>query len=282
MRRPSRVVVVAGKAMGTVHPAATDLRVDQLLDLGGRVAVITGAARGIGLQTARRLAQAGATVLLSDRDESVLAAAATLTAEGLRCAAEIADVTVSADNDRLARRAVELFGGLDIWVANAGIYPQHPAAGMSDADWRRVVAVNLDGAFFGARAAVERMAGSGVIVLLSSVAGYRVGHVGRAHYVAAKHGVRGLVRALAKEWGPAGIRVVGIAPGFVQTEGMDALLAARRESGEPAPAVADRGIPIGRGGVPDDIATTILFAVSPMAALVTGVTIPVDGGILTG
>jgi NAD(P)-dependent dehydrogenase (short-subunit alcohol dehydrogenase family) len=265
-------------APGTIVDART------LVDLSGRTAVVTGGAQGLGSGIARRLASAGCNVVLTDRDESVRGAAREMSAVGLTVTPEILDVADSASVDALAGRVVREHGSLDIWVNNAGIYPVDRALDMTDESWRRVLAVNLDGAFYGCRAAGRRMteAGSGVILNVSSVSASRVSGDGRTHYAASKAGIQGLTRALARELGPSGVRVLAIAPSIIHTDGVDEVMADLRTSSGQQDVFAHYAatLPLRRTATVDDIARVALFCVSGLADYVTGVTIPVDGGHL--
>lgn len=235
-----------------------------LLTLDGRVAVVTGGSSGIGEAIVRRLRETGATVVIGDLhggDDSI--------------AADVADPQAV---ERLADSAVASHGRIDIWVNNAGIYPFSPIRDADEAHWRAVMSVDLDGAFYGARAAARRMKGGGVIVNISSVSGHR-GAAWASAYVAAKHGVEGLTKSLAAELGPEGIRVVSVAPGLTVTPGTDASLPTREASGFGNDTYAGL-VPLRRVGVPDDVARVVAFAASDLAGFVTGAVIPVEGGML--
>ncbi len=250
-----------------------------LVSLMGRAAVVTGAARGLGRAIARRLAEAGASVLLADidvraaeaaRDEIGRQTGGTLSATGL-------DVTDSASIIAAADSALDRFGRLDVWVNNAGIYPSKPVLEMSDADWDRVVGVNLTGSFTGAREAARRMVAAGhggVIVNLASVAGLRGRGLAIPHYVATKHGIVGLTKQLALEFAGAGIRVLAVAPTTIVTPGVQAGL------GRPPDLEARLAGPLGRAGQPDDVARVVLFCASDLSMFMTGSTLVVDGGDL--
>jgi NAD(P)-dependent dehydrogenase (short-subunit alcohol dehydrogenase family) len=256
--------------------------VADLLSLAGRRAVVTGGARGLGRAIAARLAEAGASVLVGDRDaEGADAAALAIAGEtGSRAIGCDLDMTDSTSVAACARRAVDELGGLDIWVNNAGIFPTSPATEMSDAAWDQVVDVNLRGAFIGCREAARAMIAAGkggVIVNIASTAGLRGTGPGVAHYVASKHGVTGLTKQLAIEFGEHGIRVLGIAPSIIVTEGVKALQA--QTAGAGGQAMSFQCV-LGRLGVPDDIARVALFCASDMSIYMTGTTIPVDAGLL--
>ena len=259
---------------------ASVLPFERLLSLEGRAAVITGAARGIGLAIARRFAQAGASLLLTDVDETALvAAAAQLGGARVRWAAH--DVTDPQATEAVADLAVEELGSLDIWVNNAGVYPPLDPVDVAKDEFQRVLDINVTGVQLGMGAAVRRMrmppARGGVILNIASTAAFR----GHGAYSASKWAVRGLTKGLAPEVGPDGIRVLAIAPSITATPGVQAL---REAGGAPMRArmagVAGR-IPLGRTGVPDDVARLALFLAGDCAAFMTGVTVVVDGGSLS-
>ncbi|MGY0064312.1 SDR family NAD(P)-dependent oxidoreductase [Streptomyces sp. LZ34] len=260
----------------------------ELVSLSGRHAVVTGAGRGLGRAIAERLVEAGADVLVADIERELAATVAEdLNARGQgRALAALLDVTDAGSVVAAADLAVREFGGVDIWVNNAGIFPSVPALEMSGTTWDEVFAVNTRGVFLGSREAARRMseAGSGgVIVNVVSTAGFRGTAPGLAAYVASKHAARGLTRQLALEFAPFGIRVLGVAPTYVPTEGnMAAAAAAASETA----ATADAGdiMPVmqpsllGRLGVPDDIARVVLFCASDLSAFMTGSTLLADAG----
>jgi NAD(P)-dependent dehydrogenase (short-subunit alcohol dehydrogenase family) len=245
----------------TPFPDPSGTPVASLLDLTGKVVAVTGGARGIGAAVVRRLEEAGATVASLDLagDPPV-------------------DVTDSAQVEDALGSLVERTGRLDALVNNVGVFPSAPIEEMTDELWDHVVATTLTSAFRCSRAAVRLSPGLGAIVSVGSVESQR-GLPRLAHYVAAKHGLVGLTRALAVELGPRGVRVLGVEPGLVDTE-----------STRPFPRVADpdaraafeTSLPAGRMATPDDVARVVLFALSDLAAFVTGVVIPVDGGELAG
>lgn len=256
----------------------------QVMDLAGRRAVVTGGAWGLGKATARRLAEAGAAVLIGDIDEDTAAASArAISAEcGARVIPLRLDVTDSASIKAAADRAIQELGGIDIWVNNAGIPSNVPLLDLEDEAWDRVMSVNLRGLFVGSREAARRMIAAGkggVIVNLSSLAGFRGIAPGQAAYVTSKHGVRGATRQMALELAPHGIRVLGVAPGYCQTEHTAHLADLSPEVLKQIPIPGISGSRLGRVGVPDDIARVVLFCASDLSLFMTGTTLLVDGGV---
>jgi NAD(P)-dependent dehydrogenase (short-subunit alcohol dehydrogenase family) len=253
----------------------------ELTSLRDRVAVVTGAGAGIGAAIARRLAEAGASVVVADIDGG----AARQTADALdpRAMACVVDVTSERSVAQLVATVAERFGHLDAWINNVGVYPRDDLLTMPEAQWRRVLDINLSGTFLCSRGAARLMIDSGrggVIVNLASLSAYRAPSANLTHYVASKAGVVGMTRSLAVELGPHGIRVVGVAPAFVPTDKAVAMLA---ENGvpDPVPSFAGRA-PLRRVLDPDDVARVVFFAVSGLAAMVSGSTVLVDGGQLAG
>lgn len=240
--------------------------------LAGKVAVVIGAARGIGRGIAERLAEEGASLVLGDRDPALLAAtAASLGALHARC-----DVSEKAQVEALAGLALERHGRLDIMVQNAGIFPETLLDAIPVEEWDRVLAVNLRGCFLAVQAALPPMKAQryGRIVLTSSITGPRVVPPGHAHYAASKAGINGLIRAAALETAASGITVNGVEPGNILTEGLTS------ERSPEYVAAMEGSIPMGRLGTPRDVANAVLFLASDEAAYVTGTTIVVDGGQL--
>ena len=246
--------------------------------LDGRVCLVTGAARGIGRAVAFGAARSGAAVHLLDRDAPAAAAvAAAITAEGGHAVAHRLDVTdeaqVVATLDAIAQGA----GRIDALVNNAGMALRRPAVELSRAEWDRVVDVNLTGVFLCARTAARHMlaAGSGAIVNVASIMGLSGGGLyPNISYQATKGAVVNLTRALAVEWAPL-VRVNAVAPTWVRTGFIAPLLA------DPAlVARLEALMPLGRLAEADEIVGAVLFLLSPAGAMVTGHTLPVDGGYL--
>jgi NAD(P)-dependent dehydrogenase (short-subunit alcohol dehydrogenase family) len=260
----------------------------ELISLNGRTAVITGGARGLGQAIARRFAEAGARLVLGDKNAGGAVEAAAALEREFKApmhahALDVADATSMA---RFAEAADEKLGPIDIWVNNAGIFPPAILTNTSDEEWDLMQDVNLRGTFLGCREAGRRMSqlGKGVIINITSVAGYR-GRPSLAHYVAAKHGVVGLTKALAMELGPTGVRVVAVAPAMNETPGLQEQRARYLENSDAAQSFRDMeqkilaNIPLRRFGQPDDVARVALFAASDLAAFVTATTVFCDGGV---
>ncbi|KRG72104.1 SDR family NAD(P)-dependent oxidoreductase [Pseudoxanthomonas dokdonensis] len=254
-----------------------------LCSLRDRVAVVTGAAKGIGLASARRLAEAGADVALLDIDQQ------TCEREASRIQADFGVRTIgigvdSADADAVRAaiaQCVSHFGGLHIWVNNAGIFPEIPTLDITDAEYDRLMSLNQRGMFLAARDAAKAMLGNangGVIINMISVSGL-VAATNSAHYVAGKHAIAGATKAFARDLAPHGIRVMAIAPTLINTPGVQAGLAGSEESREALEAFIGR-IPLGRAGEADEVARTVFFAASDLAAFMTGSVLVVDGGEL--
>jgi NAD(P)-dependent dehydrogenase (short-subunit alcohol dehydrogenase family) len=261
-------------------PDVSDRSLAELLSLAGRRAVVTGAARGIGAQIVRRLAEAGADVIAGDLDGAAAdELAAEVSATGRRVIGCRLDVADSATLVAAADRAVEELGGLEIWVNNAGIFPPTgPAVDADDEFVDRMLNVNVRGTFAGAREAARRMTGGGVIVNLTSTAGFKAS-AGISAYVASKHAVVGVTKALALELGAVGIRVLAVAPTIIDTPGVRDQMAPLARAGLDVEARISAN-PLGRAGVPDDVARVVLFCCSDMAAFMTGSTVAVDAGSL--
>lgn len=257
-----------------------------LLSLHGRRAVVTGGAQGLGLAIARRLAEAGAQVAIADLDldRAASAAAGIAEARGASTVGVRMDVSDSASVESATSRVVAEFGGVDIWINNAGVFPSASVLDMSDEQWDHVFAVNTRGVRNGARAAARHMPKGGVIINVVSTAGFRGTAPGLAAYVGSKYAVRGMTKQMALELAPRGIRVLGVAPTFVPTEGnsaaVAAALAAMGDAGIDAsnvPSAMSQSL-IGRVGTPDDIARVVLFAASDLATIMTGSTLLADAG----
>lgn len=248
----------------------------QLIDLSGQRALVTGAAKGIGAAIAARLAQAGAHVTLADVDPAGKATADALVAQGLSADFVACDIT---DADQLGH-AVEVAAGdeaLHILVNNAGIYPTTgPIDAVTDAFVERMLELNVRAQYSAARDAARRMTSGGSIVNLASIAGIR-GGANISAYTVSKAAVMGLTRAFANELGPRGIRVNAIAPGIIDTPGVQEQMAPLKAGGlDIDKAIAAN--PLRTGGRADHIARATLFLCSGLAEFVTGHVLVVDGG----
>ena len=246
-------------------------------ELTGRVAIVTGAGAGIGAGIAHALAEAGAAVVVNDVDESsAKATAAAIEKEGGRALAVRGDVSESAPVQEMVAETVRRLGSVDILVNNAGIATSDLVENLEEIAWRRVLDVNLTGPFLVSRAFGRLMlaARAGSIVNIASVAGLR-GVADRSAYNASKHGLVGLTRTLAAEWGGRGVRVNAVCPGWVKTPMDD------ESQGEGAYGDADitDHVPLGRFAAPDDVAQAVVFlADTRRSGFVNGTTLSVDGG----
>lgn len=250
--------------------------------LEGKVAVITGAGSGIGLATAEAFAREGARLVLVGRNESALQVAAT-SIGAARTAVVVADVSQPEANERMVRQAVERFGGLDIFVANAGVEGvSTPIEDYPIEMFDQVIAVNLRGVFLGLKSTLPalRARGGGSIVILSSIGGIRGRGQGNSAYIASKHAVIGLMRTAALENAAHGIRVNAVLPGPVETR-MIRNIEENRSPGAPevARAVLLAGVPMKRYGTPAEVANVILFLASDESSLCSGGTFSADGGL---
>lgn len=254
--------------------------INELLDLSGKVAIVTGGAKGIGLGIVYRLAEAGASVVIADLNKKEAdQAAADMTAKGWKAKGAAADVSNEEDVRRLVGETVANFGSVDILVNNAGIYPTVPVSQMSLQDFEKVLAVNLKGVFLCTKYVSEQMikqGNGGKIINITSIDALHPSSVGLAHYDASKHGVWGFTKNVALELAPHKIWVNAIAPGAIETPGVT--------GGKPLAAdVMEKfiaKIPMGRMGQPDDIGKVALFLASEMSSYMTGSQIVVDGGVL--
>lgn len=239
-----------------------------------QVAIVTGAARGIGRQVAARLHSRGDQVVLWDQDvDAVRKAVEALPASRYAAVAMQVDVTDAATVQRAMREVVESMGGLSILVNNAGMYPHIQIDDMSLSQWRRVISVNLEGAFLCTQAALPFMKQGqyGRIVNFSSAVVY-TGLTGVSAYAASKAAVQGLTRVTATEAGACGITANAVAPGLIETEGVMSQIAEHFDDILPMQVVKRRGMP-------DDIAECVAYLASAEAGFVTGQTFCVNGGI---
>jgi NAD(P)-dependent dehydrogenase (short-subunit alcohol dehydrogenase family) len=250
-----------------------------LFDLSGQVAIVTGASRGLGQYFARALARAGASLVLTARRRETLAEfEAEIKALGRRAVSLDLDVRDQASIERMAAEAEAAFGQIHILVNNAGTNVRKPALEVTWEDWNLVLETNLRGTFFVAQAVARRMVGHGYgrIINIGSVTSV-FGYAGLAPYGASRGGVRQLTMSLADDWGPHGITVNSLAPGWFKTEQTKVLY----EDKEWVEYLVDR-IPVKRPGEPRDLDGAVVFLASEASRYVTGQTLLVDGGISTG
>ena len=246
-------------------------------NLDKQVALVTGASRGIGRAIATTLAQQGATVIGTATSEAGAAAITeAFSAAGLAGRGVVLNVTDAAASNALIDSIVKEFGGLNVLVNNAGITQDQLAMRMKDEDWDAVIDTNLRAVFRLARAVLRPMmkARAGRIINITSVVGAS-GNAGQANYAAAKAGVAGMTRALAREIGSRGITVNCVAPGFIDTDMTKGLPDEQQ-------AALKAQIPLGRLGSTDDIAHAVAFLASPNAGYITGVELHVNGGMYMG
>lgn len=247
-----------------------------LLDLSGRVAIVTGGSRGIGRATAERLAASRATVVVNYRGNAAAAEAtvAAITAAGGKALAVQGDVSQPADVEQLVKTTLEQFGRIDILVNNAGITRDNLLLRMKESDFDEVIATNLRGVFLCTRAVLRPMTKQrfGRIINITSVIGL-IGNAGQANYAAAKAGIIGFTKSTAREMASRGITVNAIAPGFIETEMTDALNEETRKA-----ILAT--IPLGRFGQPAEVAGLICFLASDAGAYISGQTLTIDGGMV--
>jgi 3-oxoacyl-[acyl-carrier protein] reductase len=245
------------------------------MKLAERVAVVTGSSMGIGEAIATAFLQEGARVVVNSRDQQRADAVAARLARVGETLAVAADVSEARGNQNLVEAAVARWGRLDVMVNNAGTSMIKPSAELSEADWRRVIDLNLTGAFLGSQAAARVMLpqGTGSIINIGSVLG-QVGLPKRAAYCASKHGLIGLTKVLGVEWGRCGVRVNCLNPGYIKTP-MDVH---DQAVGDYTDADITRRTPAGRFGTADDCARAAVWLAGDDSAYVTGTTLDVDGG----
>jgi 3-oxoacyl-[acyl-carrier protein] reductase len=243
------------------------------VNLKGKVALVTGAGRGIGKAIAQGLADCGAMVAVNDID----AQTATLTASLLSGDANAypGDISDAAEVERIVDKVMDDWERLDILINNAGIEPHSSILEMTDEQWRSTIDVNLSAAFYTSRAAgrIMRESGAGSIVNIASIAGHNIPLRNRSSYVASKAGLIGFTRECAREFAAYGIRVNAVCPGVIETEMTQHL---RQNTEQMAKWLAD--IPQGRLGQPDDVVGLVLFLCSDASRYLTGQAINVDGG----
>ena len=258
-----------------------------LLDLSGRAALVTGAAQGFGFACARRLAEAGASVVLADvRPDRLEAARGRLAAEGRSVAAAAGDVSAEDDVAQLIGTAVERFGRLDVLVNNAGVFSNFLLEALEPAEFDRILGVNVGGAFLCTKAAARQMreqGDGGSIINITSIDAVHPSGAGLAHYGTSKHAIWGLTKSMALELGPDGIRVNAIAPGPSLTEGAVEFVQAGAPEGIDVDAqwgAYESRIPLRRLAQADDVGRAAVFLASGLASYVNGAQLVVDGGLL--
>jgi 3-oxoacyl-[acyl-carrier protein] reductase len=246
-----------------------------MINLSGKIALVTGSTRGIGRATAEKLAEAGATVVVTGRVEERALEVAQHIKE--RTGSETLGVGLDVGDpesiDRAYSKVREAFGGVDILVNNAGINRDALFIRMKPEDWEEVVRVNLTGTFLMTQRVVRDMMKKkwGRIINLSSVVGF-TGNVGQANYTATKAGIVGFTKTLAKELAGRNITVNAVAPGFIETDMTEALPQELKET-------YLKQIPVGRFGKPEDVANVVVFLASDLAGYITGEVIHVNGGL---
>ncbi|MEM5817692.1 MAG: 3-oxoacyl-[acyl-carrier-protein] reductase [Desulfitobacterium hafniense] len=243
--------------------------------LNNSVVIVTGGSRGIGRAIALELARAGAKVVVNyaghgEKAEETLSLIQEVGGEALAVQADVSQVE---DVERLIQTTLKTYGKIDILVNNAGITRDTLLLRMKETDWDAVLDTNLKGVFLCTKAVSKSMMKqrSGVIINISSVVGI-TGNAGQANYSAAKAGIIGFTKSIAKELGSRGIRVNAVAPGYISTDMTESL-------GEEVREQVMTQIPLGRMGQPEDIARTVVFLASPAASYITGQTLAVDGGM---
>ena len=260
---------------------------NQLLNLSGKVAIVTGAARGIGLGIAYRFAEAGAAVMIADfKKELADQTASYLSGLGFEVRAVGVDVASQDDVKKMVKETLDTFGSCDILVNNAGIFPSTSVVAMTLSDFDKVISVNLAGVFLCTKHVSLQMIKQGKggrIINITSVDALHPSAIGLAHYDASKHGVWGFTKNVALELAPHKIWVNAIAPGGIATPGVEEI-----QKGAPAAGIDMSGmieaflakIPMRRMGEPDEIGKVALFLAGDMASYITGAQIVVDGGVL--
>jgi 3-oxoacyl-[acyl-carrier protein] reductase len=241
--------------------------------LRNKVAIVTGAGQGIGRAIARSLAKSGARVVVADVTDKVFEVVNEVKSMGSEGLAVKCDVSNRGEVEDLMNKTLERFGRVDILVNNAGIYPSRQFLDMTEGDWDRVMNVNLKGVFYCTKAVLPKMIEQkyGKIINVSSVAGSVVGFPNLSHYSASKAGIVGFTRALALEVSRHGINVNAIAPGPIETPGTKVL-------GEESYEQVRGAIPLGRWGLPEEVANLVLFLASEDSSFITGQCMVIDGG----
>ena len=261
--------------------------IEELMDLNGKTAIVTGGAKGIGLGIVNRLSEAGAYVLIADNDEvSAKEAAKQFVSEGRKCGYFVVDVSDESSVKKLVEESLKISGKLDILVNNAGIYPAMPISEMTTELFEKVLNINLKGAFLTTKYASQAMknSGGGKIINITSIDALHPSMVGLAHYDASKHGMWGFTKNSALELAKDKIWVNAIAPGGIQTPGVAAMSTTNKSQSDANQSeIVEKflsKIPMHRMGEPDDIGKVALFLASDLSSYMTGSQIVVDGGVL--
>ncbi len=259
--------------IGKLSKLFLTLEVFLMVDLNGKVAVVTGSGHGIGREIALSLARSGADVVVTDVADSVFETAKQIEALGRKALPVKCDVTSLGQAENVRSLVLEKFKNIDILVNNAGIYPQKPFLEMTEEDWSKVMHINLDGVFHCSKAVLPQMVQhkSGRIISVASIAGAVVGFTNLVHYSASKAAIAGFTKSLALEAAPHGITVNAVAPGPIDVGG----------PGQMSEAIYEqmiKTIPVGRMGLPADIANVVVFLASEASNFITGQTIVCDGG----
>ncbi|MCS7132791.1 MAG: SDR family oxidoreductase [Nitrososphaeria archaeon] len=244
-----------------------------MINLNGRVAIVTGAAQGIGKEVGLSLARAGADVVIVDVVDKLFEVVKDIKKHGRNTLGIKCDVSNYNDVKNAVDQVIDKFGGVDILVNNAGIYPFRPILEMNEEDWDKVIGVNLKGVFNFTKAVLPKMIEQkrGKIINIASIAGAVVGFMNLTHYSASKAGIVGFTKSLALEVAKYRINVNAISPGPILTEGTEIL-------GHEMYEQIKMAIPIGRWGKPEDVANLVIFLASDESNFITGQNIVIDGG----
>ena len=244
------------------------------MKVDGKIAIVTGAAQGIGKAIASLLGERGADVVVSDLNfQLAQATAEDMRSKGIKCLVFQVDVSKIEECEKMAKEVVEKWGKIDILVNNAGITQDNVLLRMNQQQWDKVIEVNLKGTFNCTKAVLRYMfrQKSGRIVNIASVSGV-MGNAGQANYCASEAGIIGFTKSIAREYAERGIRVNAVAPGFIMTSMTESIPSKQRE-------VLQAQIPLKRLGTPDDVAQAVLFLASDASSYITGHVLHVNGGL---